>query len=266
MKKDQFFFSIILPVYKEPWKVLSKCLDSIQNQSFRNYELIIIIDNPDFHFFNEIKNEIKNEIEFKIIKNKENLGITKSLNIGIKNAKGKYIVRQDADDYSLPDRLMNAHTVLNINRKISIYTSPARVNGILKPNYFVRKFFTEEILKFKNVLFHGTLIIRRNLILKNLYNENYKYSQDYELYNRLMSQDIKIFYDDNNLTYVSNPSVHSISAVNFEEQTTLFNRVVDSNGYGWTRFKLIKIFRLDLLIVLYMIFKRIIYNFFFLTK
>ena len=70
MKKDKFFFSIILPVYKESWKVLFKCLDSIKNQTYKNYELIIIIDNPDFHFFDEVKNEIINEIEFKIIKNK----------------------------------------------------------------------------------------------------------------------------------------------------------------------------------------------------
>ena len=266
MKKDKFFFSIILPVYKESWKVLFKCLDSIKNQSYKNYELIIIIDNPDFHFFDDVKNEIINEIEFKIIKNKKNLGITKSLNIGIKNADGKYIVRQDADDYSLPDRLMNAHTFLKKNRKTSIYTSPAIVNGIIKPNFFIRKYFTQEILKFKNVLFHGTLIIRKNLILKNLYNENYKYSQDYELYNRLIRKNIKISYDNNNFTYVSNPSVNSISTMNFEEQTALFNRVVDANGYGWTRSELIKIFRLDLLIVLYMISKTIIYKFFTQTK
>ena len=254
-KKNIFFFSIILPVYKESWEVLFRCINSIKKQTFKSYELIIVVDNPDFHFFDEITNEIVNEMKFKIIKNQENLGITKSLNIGIKKAEGIYIVRQDADDYSLLDRLMNAHYILNINKKISIYTSPAIVKGIPKPNYFIRKYFTQEILKFKNILFHGTLIIRKDLILKNLYNENYKYSQDYELYNRLISKGIKIFYDNNNLTYVSNPSVNSISSINFEEQTALFNQVVDSNGYGWTRTKLIKKFRLDLLIVLFMICK-----------
>ena len=49
-KKNIFFFSIILPVYKESWEVLFRCINSIKKQTFKSYELIIVVDNPDFHF------------------------------------------------------------------------------------------------------------------------------------------------------------------------------------------------------------------------
>ena len=247
------FFSIVLPVYKEEKNILIKCIESIKSQTFINFELIIIIDNPNFQHFDLIDIYANDFFNCKIISNEENLGVTKSLNIGIKAAKGLYIVRQDADDYSLKDRLFNAYNILNLNKEVLIYTTPAIANGKLKPNFIVRKYFVQEILKFKNVLFHGALIIKRDLILENPYNEEYRFSQDYELYNRLIKKGYKIFYDNNNITYLSTPSINSISNKNFKEQTILFNQIVDSNGYMWTRSRWVKFLRLDLLIVLYKI-------------
>lgn len=257
----EIFFSIILPVYKEKKETLLKCINSISSQTFKDFELILIIDNPHLDYLNEIDTflfQIRNK---KVIINSKNLGITKSLNIGIKSSKGQYIVRQDADDYSLEKRLENAHTILS-KKNILIYSTPAKVKNVIKPHYIIRNLFTEDILKFKNILFHGALIIKRELIIEYLYNENFKYSQDFELYNRLIINKHKIYYDLKNISYVSSPSEGSISKTHHLAQMGYFNKIVDNNNYSFTRNILFKQFRLDLVLVLFFGFKNKIFKVF----
>lgn len=257
----EIFFSIILPVYKEKKETFLKCINSISCQTFKDFELILVVDNPHLEYLNEIDTllfQIKNK---KVIINSKNLGITKSLNIGIKSSIGKYIVRQDADDYSLEKRLENAHAVLS-KENILIYSTPAKVKNLIKPHFIIRNLFTEDILKFKNILFHGALIIKRELIMDYLYNENFKFSQDFELYNRLIKNKHKIYYDLKNISYVSSPSEGSITKTHPLEQMSYFNKIVDNNNYGFTRNILFKQFRLDLVLVLFFSLKSIIFKVF----
>ena len=255
----EIFFSIILPVYKEKKETFLRCINSISCQTFKDFELIIIVDNPHLDYLTEIDTLLLQIRNKKVIINSKNLGITKSLNIGIKSSKGQYIVRQDADDYSLEKRLENAHTILS-KKNVLIYSTPARVKNLIKPHFIIRNLFTEDILKFKNILFHGALIIKRELIIDYLYNEKFKYSQDFELYNRLIKNKHKIYYDLKNISYVSSPSEHSISKTHNSEQIDYFNKIVDKNNFGFTRNILLRQFRLDLILVLFFGFRTKIFK------
>lgn len=88
--------SIIIPVYNSG-KYLRKCLDSIKNQTKKEFEVIIIDDGSTDNSYNII-NEYLNDERFKVIK-QENHGIGYSRNVGIEKSTGKYLVFIDSDDY-----------------------------------------------------------------------------------------------------------------------------------------------------------------------
>ena len=95
------FFSVIVPIYKIPDEYLKKCIDSILNQSFKDYEIILVDDeSPDN--CGEICDEYsKKDSRVKVI-HKKNEGVSSARNYGIDIAKGEYIGFVDSDDYIEP--------------------------------------------------------------------------------------------------------------------------------------------------------------------
>ena len=87
------FFSIIVPVYNTNESYLKTTIESVINQSFKDYELIIIDDCSTVNY------KIKNYNNIKYIKNETNKGTLYSRKIGAINSKGKYIIYLDSDDY-----------------------------------------------------------------------------------------------------------------------------------------------------------------------
>lgn len=104
-------FSIIIPVYNVE-KYIIKCLKSIYEQSYKNYEVIIVNDGSPDNCEDLIKNYIKNKKNFKYFK-KENGGLSDARNYGVKYATGDYIIFVDSDDY-VENKLLE-----KINKEIS---------------------------------------------------------------------------------------------------------------------------------------------------
>jgi len=92
-----FTFSLIIPVYNVE-KYLEHCLQSVQNQTFKNFETIIINDGSTDNS-SEIIEKFKNKINNLQIIHQQNKGVSHSRNIGIKHATGKWICFLDSDDY-----------------------------------------------------------------------------------------------------------------------------------------------------------------------
>lgn len=103
-------YSIIVPVYNTE-KYLEKCLDSIINQTYQNYELIIINDGSTDKSQNII-NEYKNKYEFIKAYEKQNTGVADTRNYGISKVQGDYIIFVDSDDY------IELNTLEMINKNI----------------------------------------------------------------------------------------------------------------------------------------------------
>ena len=97
MRQKQIKVSVIIPVFNQE-KYIGRCLRSILSQSFEEsfYE-VIVIDDGSSDYSIKILEAFSDKI--KIIKHKKNLGLPSALNSAIKNAKGKYLVRLDSDDY-----------------------------------------------------------------------------------------------------------------------------------------------------------------------
>tara|TARA_B110000003_G_scaffold276536_1_gene323679 strand:- start:5983 stop:6861 length:879 start_codon:yes stop_codon:yes gene_type:complete len=111
--------SVLMPVYNGE-KHLKEAIDSILNQTFRDFEFIIVNDGST----DNTKSIIDSYDDKRIIcVEQENKGLAKSLNIGASHCKGEYIARMDADDISISSRLMDQYLFLKSHPNISVLSS-----------------------------------------------------------------------------------------------------------------------------------------------
>jgi glycosyltransferase involved in cell wall biosynthesis len=94
--------SIIMSVYNGE-SFIAPSVESILKQSYQNFDFIVVDDGSTDRTAIILKSF--SDPRLKILTNEKNVGQTRSLNLGLKVAQGKYIARQDADDISKPDRL-----------------------------------------------------------------------------------------------------------------------------------------------------------------
>jgi len=180
--------TVLMSVYNGE-KYLKEAIDSILDQTFTNFEFLIINDGST-DSTSEILKEYKDP-RIKIIDNKKNIGLTKSLNKGLKLAKGKYIARMDADDFSKPNRLEEQLEFMEKNQKYAVVGSFVEIidkdgNFIQKVKRPIKPKAIEERLLKGSCIFHGSAIMRNDLIKSiGSYNEEMEKSQDYDLWLRL---------------------------------------------------------------------------------
>jgi glycosyltransferase involved in cell wall biosynthesis len=109
-------FSIIVPVYKVDKKWLDKCIGSVINQHYRNWELILVDDASEEDDLKElIAANASQDNQIKTYVLKENSGIAEATNFGIRQAKGQFIAFLDHDDELTPDALTWVTWALNKN-------------------------------------------------------------------------------------------------------------------------------------------------------
>ena len=177
--------SIIIPFYQKKL-FFKKTINSILRQTYSNYEIVLVYDDPnkqDLIFVKKILKKIKNK---KIIINKKNFGAGYSRNIGIKNCKGKFIAFLDADDIWHKNKLK---IQLNFMLKKKYDFSFTAYEIIDKKNKKI------QVINAKNTLTHKDLIgscdiglstvILKSKILKNYKFPNLKTKEDYVLWLKL---------------------------------------------------------------------------------
>ena len=96
--------SVLMSVYNGE-RYLSESVESILDQTYSDFEFIIVDDASEDGTWQMLTTYVGRDSRIVLIRNKENIGLTRSLNKGLALARGKYIARQDADDVSVPERL-----------------------------------------------------------------------------------------------------------------------------------------------------------------
>lgn len=190
MKHNQRLVSVVMPAYNSG-KFLKQAIESIINQSYTNFEYIIIDDGSTDNSLDIIKSYSDKRI--RIILHTKNEGIVSSLNAGIIASKGKYIARMDADDVSSLDRLAEQVSYMEQNPKCGVVGSFVRLvdenNQLL---YTVenpaRNIAIKKFLLHNSCLAHGSVLIRKkDLIKAGLYDkdEMVRHAEDYDLFTRM---------------------------------------------------------------------------------
>lgn len=186
-----------MSVYNERQEWMSLAIDSILKQSYKDFEFIIINDNPE-RKENEklLEDYLRKDNRIVILNNEVNIGLTKSLNKGIKIARGEYIVRMDADDYSYPNRFEKQLRFMDNHPEIvasGCYAKLMNENGESTGKMFtstdIKKL--KALFPFRTPIYHPSAIIRRIIDEKIVqYDETFRYSQDYALWMNLIDKGI----------------------------------------------------------------------------
>jgi len=169
-------------------------IDSLLNQDYDNFEIILIDDSGNTKE-TSIPSYGDNK-KIKVIRNKKNYGLTRSLNIGIEVSTGEYMARVDRGDWCYPDRLsqqikfMRKHNIDicgSFVEEIDIYDRQLRIHKPpLKHENIVAS------LMRKNCLIHSSIIVKKATLIKlNMYDERLRYAQDYDLYLRAILKGCK---------------------------------------------------------------------------
>lgn len=190
--------SVIMPVYNGE-KYLSEAIDSILNQTFSDFEFIIINDCSTDNTENIIKSYDDKRIRY--IKNEKNLGVAETLNKGLDMAQGEFIARMDADDISLPNRFEKQLMFMNKHKNIGVCGTWIEFFGE-REGIFKNTINSEQAkvdLLFNSCLAHPSVMIRKNILTQYdlYYNPTYEQMEDYELWCR-----ISHIADISNIPYV----------------------------------------------------------------
>tara|TARA_B100000315_G_scaffold60548_1_gene55001 strand:+ start:704 stop:2770 length:2067 start_codon:yes stop_codon:yes gene_type:complete len=192
--------TVLMSVYNGE-KYLRESIDSILNQTYHNFEFIIIDDGS-----TDASREIIisfNDPRIILIANNKNIGLSKSLNKGIHQAQGKYIARQDADDVSHLTRIEKEFASIQRGNQDIVYCRYQYLTKNGKRLSWVSPMISEQslgrgLIELKDPIAHGSVLMKKeSLIDVGGYNELFIFSQDYELWMRLLSYKKKFKCIDN---------------------------------------------------------------------
>lgn len=187
--------SVIMSVYNEKDTWLKDAIESILEQTWKEFEFIIILDNPNnieaikiLNYYNEKDSRIRLYI------NDSNLGLVKSLNKALKLCTGDLIARMDADDYSDPERIEKQVKFLNENLNISLCATGVIIMDESGKEMYKAKIYgktpnkAKKSLIYRNIFPHGSWMFRKNIIDNiGLYNEIPK-AEDYDFLFRIIDK------------------------------------------------------------------------------
>lgn len=117
--KKKPLITVLMPAYNME-HYIGQAIESILNQTFQDFELLIINDASTDRTHNIIKTYFKKDTRIRLIKNKKNIKISNTLNKGIKMARAEIIARMDPDDISFPERLAIQFNFLRNHPKVAI--------------------------------------------------------------------------------------------------------------------------------------------------
>ena len=206
--------SVLLSVYNDEENI-KKSIDSILTQSFKDIELLVIDDGSTDKTY-EIISNIKDS-RLKIFRNKDNIGLTKCLNILIKKSKGQILARQDSDDISLQSRLQVQYNSLSKSKLDACTTRAFIKNTKQSIPRFSHLLPISFVIKYKNPFIHGSLLTKIDTLKSvNFYDERFYYAQDYKLFSDLINKNKKIKIIKKSL-YLLNQK-NNISSNYYDEQ------------------------------------------------
>jgi hypothetical protein len=170
-------------------------IESIRGQSLREIEFIIVDDASTDGTAEFLRTQAKGDPRLVVVRNDDHWGLTRSLNRGLRLVQGEFVARQDADDVSAPDRLARQLAFLRSHPEFGLAGSAYHVIDAEAERTATHcpPVTDTEIrwqMLFHNAFCHSSVVLRRATIDHGplLYDESLPFSQDYDLWARLLSR------------------------------------------------------------------------------
>ena len=231
MKKLIPKVSVIVTFYKKS-AYIKETLNSILNQTYKNYELIFVYDDEDRNDLLYVKKLLKSFRKKKIIINKKNLGVAKSRNKALKYCKGAFISFIDADDIWKKNKLqfqINFMLKKNVNFSFTSYAVIDEENKVINSRIVPRYTNYKNLIK-TNFIGLSTVIFRKNIHSKVKF-PHLKTQEDYALWLLLLRSGIKLVPINHKLSFWRRTK-NSLSSNTFQkikDAFTLFYKLENKN-------------------------------------
>lgn len=230
-EKD-FLISIVIPIYNAE-KYLEECLNSIKNQTYKNFEVIMVNDGSKDDSETICMNFLRSDSRFRYLK-KENGGVSSARNVGLDNVEGDYITFIDADDWVDENYLDLLITTVEKNHSDIVVSSYKQFNNI--DVFYLRAYSLQEkyLLNFErmnrddfltifpklmstNVCFNNAVakLFRKELVNDLRFDTSIKYGEDLDFYFRL-------YLNVDSISYVDEPTY--VYRMHGDSTTSNFNQ------------------------------------------
>ena len=179
---------VLLPV-REPAPWLPETLSSLVRQTDAEWHLVCTIPRDSLHLRDVIRGYVP---EATLIEIPNDLTFPATLNVGISNCYGEYIIRIDQDDVAVPTRIAEQVYLLRTNPNVAVVCSPVTlIDGLTTEYGSAFHVHSEQLPKkmlLKNWVAHPTVALRRSVLGKKPYDERALNGEDYEVWLRLLTQ------------------------------------------------------------------------------
>lgn len=192
--------SVLMSVYNEPNEWLEYAITSILIQTYRNFEFIIVCDNPkNKSLVQFLQKKEQEDRRIKLIINDNNIGLAKSLNKAYEYSEGEYIARMDADDIAYPNRFMQQITFMQENNSVDLLCGNVDIinetGNIIKYSKNIEYTIEQlkKLLEVANDLIHPTFFMTRKAFEIIGGYRPFPAAEDYDFILNLMSQGLNIY-------------------------------------------------------------------------
>lgn len=216
--------SVLLPNYNNgPY--LKEAVDSVLNQSFRDFELIFVDDGSTDNSLEVIRSF--NDARIKVFQKEKNSGIVDTLNLGIDQCNSEFIIRMDGDDISKPGRFEKLVSYMRKHPEIGVCSSALELFGTV---HAIRKVESGTRL-LKAGMIHGSTVphapcIMRTSVLKqhNIYYRNdHPHMEDYDLFFRL--KNVTDFENLKEILYLYRITGNNVTVKNDHTRSSRFKKI-----------------------------------------
>jgi len=181
--------SVILPTLNDA-EYVAKAIESVISQTYTDFEIIVVDDGSTDGTIEYLDDHPDDRI--KLIVREKKSGITSAINHGIRESRGKFIARHDADDWSDNERLEKQVAYLDRNSEVVLVGTGAYLvdeNGIIQSQRRVLESPSLDDLINHNEFVHGSVMIRKGVLESvGCYDEWFHTTEDYDLWLRLAEE------------------------------------------------------------------------------
>ena len=234
--------SVLTPIFNTDSRHLKEMIESILNQSFQDFEFLLLNDSPECTRLDNIVEEYsKQDPRIKYFKNEKNLGISRSRNLLLEKATGEYIAIFDHDDISDINRFQKQVEYLDTYKDVGVVGSFARkinfsgavIDDLITPidNRAIKR-------KLMNgcAIIHSSSMIRRSILMDNNIRWEALYSpcEDYMLFVRLMGITMLHNLPEHLLLYRSHPTqISALKKERMEDLTECIRSIATVSYPSW---------------------------------